>query len=181
MRRLSLAGAALALLATILCVTDRALAHCEIPCGIYGDELRFQMIEEHVVTLEKSVKAIAELQKQPVANVNQLVRWVKNKERHADRVRNLIVQYFLVQRIKPAKPQATEAETKAAEEKYSRELRLLHGMLLSAMKVKQTVKLVHVETLRSQIKAFRASYFGEGQQAHLKEHHHAPKTTSESK
>ena len=27
--------------------TFDASAHCEIPCGIYGDEMRFDMIEEN--------------------------------------------------------------------------------------------------------------------------------------
>ena len=36
-------------------------AHCQIPCGIYGDEMRFQMLEEHITTIEKSMKLIGEL------------------------------------------------------------------------------------------------------------------------
>ena len=36
-------------------------AHCQIPCGIYDDELRVQLIEEHIGTVEKSMKMIVEL------------------------------------------------------------------------------------------------------------------------
>ena len=29
---------------------DPVRAHCQIPCGIYDDELRVQLIEEHITT-----------------------------------------------------------------------------------------------------------------------------------
>ncbi len=28
-----------------------AAAHCEIPCGIYDDEMRINMIAEHITTI----------------------------------------------------------------------------------------------------------------------------------
>ena len=31
-------------------------AHCEIPCGIYGDSVRIALIYEHITTVEKSMK-----------------------------------------------------------------------------------------------------------------------------
>jgi nickel superoxide dismutase len=31
---------------------------CEIPCGIYDDEMRINMIAEHITTIEKSVKKL---------------------------------------------------------------------------------------------------------------------------
>ena len=33
-------------------------AHCQIPCGIYDDAARITMMEEHVTTIEKSMKQI---------------------------------------------------------------------------------------------------------------------------
>ena len=38
-----------------------AYSHCQIPCGIYGDEARFNMITEHITTVEKSMKLIESL------------------------------------------------------------------------------------------------------------------------
>ena len=61
----------------------KVAAHCEIPCGIYDDELRTNLIYEHTVTIEKSMKNIAELSKQNPVNYNQLIRWISNKEEHA--------------------------------------------------------------------------------------------------
>ncbi len=97
-------------------------AHCEIPCGIYDDELRAKLIYEHSVTIEKSIKKIAELTKQNPANYNQLVRWISNKEDHATEIQYTISQYFMTQRIRPD------------AEKYPEKLSLLHKMLQAAMK-----------------------------------------------
>ncbi len=36
----------------------QAFAHCEIPCGIYDDEMRIKIINEHIVTVEKSMNQI---------------------------------------------------------------------------------------------------------------------------
>ena len=47
-------------------------AHCEIPCGIYDDELRTNLIFEHTVTIEKSLKKIAELSKQNPSGGNEM-------------------------------------------------------------------------------------------------------------
>ena len=40
---------------TSLVLATGALAHCEIPCGIYGDEARFGAIQENITTIEKSM------------------------------------------------------------------------------------------------------------------------------
>ncbi len=126
-------------------------AHCEIPCGIYGDELRFSMIEEDITTIEKSMKKIAELSGDG-ANVNQLTRWVNNKENHADRIREIVTQYFLTQRIKLPPP---DNEGQAA---YKNQLALLHQMLVYAMKCKQTTDTANVDKLRALAQEFKQAY-----------------------
>ncbi|MFC1833090.1 superoxide dismutase [Ni] [Thermodesulfobacteriota bacterium] len=35
------------LCSTLLFVAGNAFAHCEIPCGIYDDEVRMSLIEDH--------------------------------------------------------------------------------------------------------------------------------------
>ena len=44
----ALIGTVTGLALTMTFVPVPAEAHCQIPCGIYGDEMRFQMLEEHV-------------------------------------------------------------------------------------------------------------------------------------
>ena len=127
---------------------SRVGAHCEIPCGIYDDQLRADLIAEHSNTIEKSMKKIVELSKQNPVNYNQLVRWVSNKEKHADEIQHLVTQYFMTQRLKPD------------AKKYSEKLAVLHKMLIYAMKCKQSTDVAHVSTLRSLTKEFEILYFG---------------------
>ena len=129
-----------------------ASAHCQIPCGIYDDQLRAQLIAEHATTIEKSMNLIMELGKSNPVNYNQLIRWVSNKEEHATKVQKIVTQYFMTQRIKPGK------------EKYSEKVTTLHKMLLAAMKCKQTTDLAHVESLRAHLKEFEKLYFGHSHQ-----------------
>lgn len=139
-----------------------ALAHCEIPCGIYGDKLRVQLLEEHILTVEKSMQQIAELSAAPGdKNYHQLVRWIDNKEQHADEIQEIVSQYFMTQRIKPADP-----ADKAKSDLYLRQLTLLHQMLIQAMKAKQGTDLKTVESLRQLLADFNKAYFGEEEKSH---------------
>jgi nickel superoxide dismutase len=136
-------------------------AHCEIPCGIYGDKMRIDMLKEHITTIEKSMKQIMDLQKANPINYNQLVRWVTNKEDHANQFQHIVTQYFMTQRIKPV-----DGTNKSATDKYNKELTLLHEMLVFSMKAKQTTDLSHIKKLNELVKEFYESYFTEEQKAH---------------
>ena len=138
----------LLVLSTVFFVVSYASAHCEIPCGIYDDQMRINMIEEHITTVEKSMKQIIELTAQKPTNYNQISRWVMNKENHANELQQIVTQYFMTQRIK------------FDTEKYTEKLTMLHKLLVYAMKCKQTVDLSHIETLRSILKEFQSLYFG---------------------
>jgi len=146
-----------AILVCLLAATASTVwAHCQVPCGIYNDPARLVLMEENVTTIEKSMKQIQELTTAKKANVNQAVRWVLNKEQHADELMDIVTYYFLTQRIKPADP-----SDKKAYAKYLHELTLLHGMMVHAMKAKQTTDVEHCNALRKLIGEFRQSYLGE--------------------
>ena len=145
----------------LLCLFPKpAFAHCQIPCGLYDDDVRFKLIHEHITTLEKSISMIKELSAEGEKNYNQIIRWVNNKDKHADEIQEIVTQYFMTQRLKP-----TEAGDKAAQEKYVRELILLHKLLIAAMKTKQTVDLENTQTLHNLLEEFKTSYLGEGKGA----------------
>jgi nickel superoxide dismutase len=158
----------LAALGVVVLASSAAWAHCQIPCGIYDDPVRFTQLEEHVTTIEKSMKQIEALSQEAEPNWNQIVRWVTNKEAHADELTEIVTFYFLAQRIKPADPGDREAVTK-----YVRELRLLHEMIVHAMKAKQTTDLEHCAKLRDLISKFRASYLGDEGNGHAESRHSA--------
>ncbi len=143
------------LTALLLVGATAAMAHCEIPCGVYGDPARFVEMREHVTTIEKSMKQITEISGQETVNQNQLVRWVTNKESHAIKLQELVWQYFLAQRVKPV----AEKDDKAGHARYLLQLELLHRITVHAMKAKQTTDLAHIEALRKLIDRFEKIYF----------------------
>ena len=67
----------LAFLSLLVLISLRVSSHCEIPCGIYDDEMRINMIAENITTVEKSMKQIIELSGQDKQNMKQIVRWVQ--------------------------------------------------------------------------------------------------------
>ena len=131
-------------------------SHCQIPCGIYNDPARFDEISEHIITIEKAMKQITELSEQDKPNMNQIVRWVQNKDEHADELSHIVTYYFMAQRVKPV--DKTDA---AHRELYVKKLTLLHELLVYSMKAKQTTDLANVEKLRSSLSEFRKAYFTE--------------------
>jgi nickel superoxide dismutase len=143
-----------------------AMSHCEIPCGIYNDKMRIVMLLEDITTVEKSMNQITTLSASVPANVNQVVRWVVNKEEHCNKIQEVVTQYFMTQRVKPA-----AAGDAAAYKKYVTQLTTLHGILVHAMKAKQTTELAHIKTLRELVDQFAAAYFSAEDYEHLQEHH----------
>jgi len=141
-------------LVMIALLKPTVFSHCEIPCGIYNDEMRFTMIKEHITTIEKAIKEIANLSRQQPTNFNQIVRWVTNKEKHAEDIQHIISQYFLTQRVK-----LVEKGDDKAHKIRMEHLSLCHEILVHAMKTKQTTDFSNVENLKSAVKIFKDSYF----------------------
>jgi len=133
-----------------------ASAHCQIPCGIYDDELRVQLIEEHIGTVEKSMNQIIALSAEDDEDYNQIVRWVNNKEAHATEIQDIVTAYFMAQRIKPA----VDHDDEKAMNEYVHKLTILHAIQIHAMKAKQGTDLEEIENLRKMTKMFREAYFG---------------------
>jgi len=131
----------------ILLLVSLAAAHCEIPCGIYDDEMRIEMLREHITTIEKSMNQVILLEKDANRKANQLTRWVMNKEQHADELQEIVSQYFMTQRLTP------DAKD------YASKLQFLHEMLLAGMKSKQTTDLGQVKRLRELVDMFEKAYF----------------------
>jgi nickel superoxide dismutase len=148
-------------LLTVACVAPLVYSHCQIPCGIYDDPARLVMIAEDINTVEKAMKSIEELSAQQKMNMNQIVRWVDNKDEHAEDIAHIVSYYFMAQRIKPV--EKTDA---AGYEKYIKQLTQLHEMIVYSMKCKQTTDLANVEKLRSLLAEFRTSYLGEQEKGH---------------
>lgn len=127
--------------------TSSARAHCQIPCGIYDDHARVESMLEDAATVVKATKLIRELsRKRDSQSRQQMVRWVTNKESHAQKVISTMADYFLTQRVKPK------------QKDYSARLADHHAVILAAMAAKQSVGAAPAEALVKSIKVLEKYY-----------------------
>jgi len=123
-------------------VSQTANAHCQIPCGIYDDHARVEAMMQDVTTIYKALDLIEELSgKTDAQSQNQLVRWVMNKEEHAQNIIETISDYFLTQRVK------------SSQKDYQERLVKHHTVIVAAMKAKQNVTESHADALRKAVSA----------------------------
>jgi nickel superoxide dismutase len=144
-----------------LLVPAIAGAHCEVPCGIFGDAMRIEILREHTTTIEKAMNQIRALSAEDAPDYNQLVRWITTKEEHAEEFQEVVSQYFLHQRVKPS---GTD------DAAYVEKLTLLHQLLVSAMKAKQSTDTAHTDQLRNLLDEFSEAYFSPEDLEHLHDH-----------
>lgn len=124
-----------------------AQAHCQVPCGIYDDHARIHAMYEDVETIRKAVAQIKQLgTKTDPLSRNQTVRWVLNKEKHAEVIIRTISDYFMTQKIKAPK----SSETKAYQA-YLNQLAHHHAVMTAAMVAKQTVSTKAVNILKKAV------------------------------
>ncbi len=143
-----------------------AVLHCQVPCGIYGDAMRIDMLMEDCATIEKGMLQLQAMDEQEAPSKNQMVRWVMTKDEHCQSIQTTIASYWLAQRIKSPK----EGDT-GARAKYLEQLELMHSMTVSAMKCKQTTDPTHVANLRAAATRFSSTYFNAEDLKHIHEHH----------
>ena len=145
------------LLIPFLTIQSIALAHCQIPCGVYDDALRIVQIKEDFKTIRKAMDQIKQLSiKTNPLSINQLNRWVMTKEQHATNIQKIVSEYFLTQRIKMDKSQ-----------KYIDQTTTLHQVLVAAMKCKQTVDKDNVNQGIQLIDTFVSYYFDDHGLEHI--------------
>ena len=131
----------------LLSLPQPSQAHCQIPCGIYDDHARVRAMLEDAATIEKSARLLVELSgKTDAQSQNQLVRWVMNKEAHAQKIISTISDYFLTQRVKPS------------QKDYAERLAKHHAVIIAAMNAKQHAAVEYTQALKQAIEALVPYY-----------------------
>ena len=140
-------------LAAAILMPAAALSHCQVPCGIYDDIARLNLMLEDTKTIGKAVMMIGTLAGvEDAKGLNQLNRWVANKEKHASSIITVMAEYFLTQRVKPVEPGAEGYDD------YLEKLAAHHAVIVAAMKTKQDAEATSVRTLDEAIEAIRKYY-----------------------
>ena len=132
-----------------LSLAPRAAAHCQVPCGIYDDNNVIQSMHTDWMTIDKACTQIVALSKDPKADPQQLVRWVTNKESHAQDVQNKVLNYFLAQRLKVDQPD---------EATYQKKLKLCHEVIVTAMACKQSTDPANPKKLGELLEEFQKAF-----------------------
>lgn len=136
------------------------MPHCEVPCGIYADQMRFEQMLEDTATISKAIDSIVEfannMNEGPASakDINQVARWVSTKESHASNMQHIIAQYFLTQRIK------------ADKENYGKQLATAHAVMVNAMKCKQDANPETAKSLKKAIYDLYRAYEGKEPKFH---------------
>ena len=134
--------------------TRSTVIHCEVPCGIYADQMRFEQMLEDTATIAKAIDSIQgfadDMGAEPPTpkSINQVTRWVTTKENHATNTQHIVAQYFLTQRIKPD------------HKDYTSQLATAHKVMVAAMKCKQDADPATAETLKKSILDLYRAYEG---------------------
>ena len=115
------------------------------------DDVVFGELMTDVETIEKAMKEINSLSEEVGKNPHQLVRWVNNKESHAQNIQDTMSAYFLAQRIK--------LEMKDTDpERYAELVGLAHRITVIAMKCKQGTDTAQADALHEALHAFQQAY-----------------------
>lgn len=126
-------------------------AHCQVPCGIFHDQLRFEAMLEDQSTIAKANVQIAELIKESTPlSTNQATRWIMTKEDHCKNIISTVSEYFMAQRIKLGDD----------EEAYTKTLVAAHTLMQAAMKAKQDPSAEVAEAVKEAIFDLYRAYEG---------------------
>lgn len=145
--------------------------HCQVPCGIYGDKMRIDMLMEDCATIEKAMTALTTMDGEESPSNNQMVRWIMTKDQHAQNIQDTVAAYWLAQRIKAPKDFVRKFGLDDGIDKYYAQLKSMHQITVAAMKCKQTTDKSHVESVRKVALEFSASYFSAEDLKHINSHH----------
>lgn len=140
---------AVALLALAFCRADLN-AHCQMPCGIYHDDMVYDQIDQYVETMYKGVSVLKNSKFSDVRERNEFVRWVLQKEKASDDVAMLLTQYFLQQKIKAGEPDT------------AKRLVAVHNLLFDLVCIKQNADLKFVEDFSTEWEKFKLMFHREG-------------------
>lgn len=139
-----------------LCLIPLTLsAHCQLPCGVYHDDLVFDQIDQYIETMYKGVTVLTDTKFSTVGERNETIRWVLQKDHASDEAAHTIMTYFLQQKIKPG-----EADTE-------KKVISAHKLLFLLVKIKQNVDRNIVLEFSEEWDKFKGMFHREGYECEM--------------
>ena len=118
-------------------------AHCQLPCGIYHDEMVFDQIDQYAETMYKGISVLNQIKVNNIHDQNEVIRWVLEKEKESNDIASLITVYFLQQKIKPSEPDTPKRLASA------------HKLLFLLVAIKQNTDLKFVIQFTDEWETFK--------------------------
>lgn len=129
--------------------TSPLLSHCQMPCGIYHDQMVYDKVDEYFETMFKCCNYMNDSKFTTIAERNQFIRWVMTKDQLSDEIAHLLCSYFLQQKIKPADPDTADQVTS------------IHALLFLLVQIKQTVDVKIVNQFGDEWEHFKSLFHPE--------------------
>ena len=124
--------------------------HCQMPCGIYHDDMVFDQIDQYVETMYKGMTVVNDSKFSTVKERNETIRWICLKENASDAASEIMTTYFLQQKIKPG-----EADT-------AKKLESAHKLLFLIVGIKQNTDRQMVLNFSDEWEKFKDMFHVEG-------------------
>lgn len=121
-----------------------------MPCGIYHDDMVYDRIDQYVETMVKGMSILKKNEFKDPMESNRFVRWVIQKEQASDETAQILLTYFLQQKIKPGEPD-TAARLESA-----------HKLLFLLVAIKQNTDVAVVDQFSEEWDKFKNMFHVEG-------------------
>lgn len=132
-------------------------AHCQMPCGIYHDDMVFDQVDQYIETIVKGISIMLNSKFNTVQERNEFIRWVELKESSSNETANLLTTYFLQQKIKPG------------EEDTDKRVQSVHKLLFLLVKIKQTADYSAVNDFYQEWEKFKLMFHVEGYECKMEQ------------
>ncbi|MBA3815692.1 MAG: hypothetical protein H0X29_04070 [Parachlamydiaceae bacterium] len=134
----------------ILTYSGSLSAHCQMPCGIYHDDMVFDQIDQYIETMYKCVSILKENKSSSARDKNEFIRWILQKENASNDVSSTLTTFFLQQKIKPG------------EDDTNKRIISAHKLLFLLVAIKQNVDVKFVEEFADEWEKFKLMFHVEG-------------------
>lgn len=130
-------------------------AHCQMPCGIYHDDMVYDQIDQMVETVYKGISVMNDSKFSTSREKNEFVRWVMQKDKCCNEAAELISGYFLQQKIKPDEDDTVKRLVSA------------HKLLFMLTAIKQNSDLDFVKQFNAEWEKFKLMFHREGYECEM--------------
>ena len=138
------------LIVVALAFYSQLTAHCQMPCGIYHDDMVYDQIDQFVETVYKGISVMNGNKFSSTKDRNEYIRWVIQKENCCNDAAELISSYFLQQKIKPNEDDTVKRLVSA------------HKLLFMLVAIKQNSDLEFVKQFNEEWEKFKLMFHREG-------------------